>query len=99
MKKLFLLPIVILGLCSCATDTPATTWIKVSGNEVITVFYGSEYRSYFAENCDYLAYQHSNSYQTIKVKYHIKEQTQKVDTYMGNNLNIVVWENWYENRA
>ena len=78
----------MLGMVGCDTTT---SWTQVKDNEALIIFYGSEYRSYFGDSCEYLAYQHNKNYTTIKVKYQIKEQSQSVDTYMGNNLNIMVW--------
>jgi hypothetical protein len=74
---------------SCQTSD----YTQLKTKQVLTICYGGNLAiSYFYEEYDYLAYQ-VKSTQAIKVKHRKEHEQIKVDTFQGQNITWVVWEN------
>lgn len=88
MKKLFLLPLMAISLVSCQTSD----YTQLKTKQVLTICYGGNLAiSYFYEEYNYLAYQANQK--SIKVKHRKEKEQIKVDTFQGQNITWVVWEN------
>lgn len=95
MKKLFLLPLLILALSGCKQNQISYGLVKLTKEQSLTVAYGVSAISYLGSTYDYIAFDCSYSNQ---VMVQVEVQTRRlaseklVHTYFyGTNLNVVVW--------
>lgn len=88
MKKLFLLPLMAISLASCQTSGGYT---QLKDKQVLTVCFGNNDISYFNEEYTYLAYKEIKN--GIAVQQKKKDSELKTNTFKGNNITWVIWEN------
>ena len=87
MRKLFLLPLLAISLVSCQTGS----YTQLKANQVLTICFGANEVSYFKEEYSYLAYKEISK--GISVEYRKESTKTKTNTFKGNTISWVVWEN------
>ena len=90
MRKLFLLPLVAISLVGCSNDQ--SKWTSIYDPQAIKITYGSQVKEYGFYAYTTLAYSVNDAKTVVKVKYtKPNEESEKVDTFIGNNVSIVIW--------
>lgn len=94
MKKLFLLPLLAITLTGCNNENIGK-WVEVGKTESLGIVINEECAFTYSYD-DYESIYYSaiceNYLTTVKVKHNkIDEPTFYVDTFIGDNITIVVW--------